>query len=303
MKHIKTLHVILLPILLLFSCKDSRIHEDASPKSSIDTLQSMSVLSEESESSMNRIGDSEDDGIATGEASPASPVNDSPQSIIQDRILIYTAGLSVRIHTIDESLSSIKKTVQKHNGRISSQSITRDHAGRSRMNLTIRVPSGQFFTLLDSLKGSGELLSMNTNSSDVTEEYVDQQIRLENRTKVRDRLLEILKKRTGKLEEILQVERELARVTLEIDQIKGRIRYLKDQSSYSTIQLTLLEPDVSVETRVRPVWSEVAQSFIDAYYLFFDVIAFLIRAVGFILPLTAIGGFLLLGYRYLRRSK
>jgi hypothetical protein len=74
-------------------------------------------------------------------------------------------------------------------------------------------------------------------------------------------LLEILSKRSGKLEEVLAVERELARVRGEVEQMEGRLRVLASLTTMSTVNLEVREikgyvPEEAVTylTRVRRAW-------------------------------------------------
>ena len=75
----------------------------------------------------------------------------------------------------------------------------------------------------------------------MSEEFYDVQARLRNKRVEEARLLEVLKDATGKLSEVLEVEKELSRVREEIEQIEGRLRYLTDQTDLSTVTITLRE--------------------------------------------------------------
>lgn len=79
------------------------------------------------------------------------------------------------------------------------------------------------------------------NAQDVTEEYVDTEVRIANKKKLEARILTMLEERTGKLSDVLDIERELARVREEIERMEGRIRFLKDRTSLATITITCRE--------------------------------------------------------------
>jgi len=102
---------------------------------------------------------------------------------------------------------------------------------------------------------------VSSDSQDVTEEYYDVETRIRNKKQEETQLLEILTKRTGKLEEVLQVERELARVRGEVEQMEGRLRVLASLTTMSTVTLEVHEikgyvPEeaVTYRTRVRRAW-------------------------------------------------
>ena len=71
---------------------------------------------------------------------------------------------------------------------------------------------------------------MNVSAEDVGEEYVDVQARVANAHRLEQRLIEVLATKTGKLSDILNVERELARVREEIERMEGRMRYLRTRT-------------------------------------------------------------------------
>jgi len=103
----------------------------------------------------------------------------------------------------------------------------------------IRVPAEQFYYATNIMRAMAvEVLSESTSSTDVTEEYVDLSAKLRNLEATETQLLELIKKAV-KVEEILDVQRELSRVQGEIEQIKGRMQYLERTSSMSLIEVSL----------------------------------------------------------------
>ena len=87
----------------------------------------------------------------------------------------------------------------------------------------------------------GEVKQNHIGSQDVTEEYFDVQARIRNKQEEEKRLLKHLNETTGKLEEILAVERELSRVRGEVEQMQGRLRLLTDRTQLSTITIEATE--------------------------------------------------------------
>ena len=75
---------------------------------------------------------------------------------------------------------------------------------------------------------------------DVTEEYTDVVIRLKNKKEAEKRFLEILKQ-TKTIKEILDVEEHLREIREEIESKEGRLKFLNDQVSYSTINLSIYQ--------------------------------------------------------------
>ncbi|MBK8505363.1 MAG: DUF4349 domain-containing protein [Saprospiraceae bacterium] len=149
----------------------------------------------------------------------------------------------------------------------------------------IRVPSESFDPLLGDLEiGVGKLISKNVSSQDVTEEYVDLNIRLDNNLAYLSQYKEILKKAKS-IEEILEVQEKVRRIEEEIESKKGRIQFLDDKVNYSTLNLEISEL-VSSGLSNQPSFvrrmTNAFQNGIDGF-------------LGFILVLVNLWPFLILG--------
>jgi hypothetical protein len=109
------------------------------------------------------------------------------------------------------------------------------------------VPSDQFEAVQRQLRALAvEVLSDTSSGQDVSDEFVDLQARLTNLEATAARIRELLKDAKD-VDEALQVNIKLSEVESEIEQIKGRMQYLKDRSAFSTIVVNL-QPDVPTPT-------------------------------------------------------
>jgi hypothetical protein len=131
----------------------------------------------------------------------------------------------------------------------------------------------------------GRLEFVNVSAQDVGEEYVDLTARAVNARRLEERLLDILGTRTGKLQDVLSVERELARVREEIERIDGRLRYLKTRASLSTLSVALHEPPPVIASSGR---NPVAEAFRQAWRNFVGVLAGSIALLGYAVPVAAL---------------
>jgi len=115
------------------------------------------------------------------------------------------------------------------------------YGNRIQHNITIRIPSDKFDNLLVDISSSiKEIEDQNISVRDVTDEYVDISARLKAKKIVEKRYLELLSK-AHSVGDVLQVESELARLREEIESTEGRLRYLKDQVSLSTLHISFYE--------------------------------------------------------------
>ncbi len=152
------------------------------------------------------------------------PARDGP-------LLIYNARVTLAIYQVDEVQASAVALAESTGGWVSE---------RSRYTVVLRVPAERFREVLDDLRLLGDVLALDWDASDVTEAYTDLEIRLRNALEVRERLAGLLE-RAETVEEALAIERELERVTLDIEQMRGQLRMLADRIAYSTITVTFQE--------------------------------------------------------------
>ncbi|MFN5984679.1 MAG: DUF4349 domain-containing protein [Fluviicola sp.] len=104
--------------------------------------------------------------------------------------------------------------------------------------IVIRVPNNNYQEALIAIRPLGKVTYENTQAQDVTEEFTDNELRLDNAEKSRNRYLEILKE-AKTVEEILLVEKELERLNILIESLKGRQNRLNELTKYATITITV----------------------------------------------------------------
>jgi hypothetical protein len=157
------------------------------------------------------------------------------------QVLIYTAQLSMAVFQVDKALGEVETLARNLGGFLSHRTDTQ---------ITIRVPAGQFDEALKGIAGMGDVLTRNVQVEDVTEEYLDVTLRLKNARQVRERIAQLLANAKN-VEESLEVERELHRLSAEIERLEGRLKYLSNKAQYSTITVTFRPEQVD---DVRPAF-------------------------------------------------
>lgn len=156
---------------------------------------------------------------------------------ITERKVIKEGEIKFEVADIIKTKSLIAKTVQELNGYISKDEVF-DYSDKLEHRLVIRVPGEKFDLLLSKVSESAEKLdSKNINILDVTEEYIDIETRVKTKKEIEDRY-KILLKQATKVEEILSIEKEIGKLREEIESIEGRLRYLKDRISLSSLTVT-----------------------------------------------------------------
>lgn len=150
-----------------------------------------------------------------------------------DQMLIFNGALHVAVQpdSIPASIDAAVDLAVQAGGYISQQTDT---------SLVLRVPSRRFRRLVRGLEGLGEVKSRSVQTVDVSEQFHDLKVRLENLQATRSRIQKLLGQAKD-LTEILVVEKELERVSAEIDAIEGQLRYLGSQAAFSTVTMNFSE--------------------------------------------------------------
>ncbi|NRA23073.1 MAG: DUF4349 domain-containing protein [Oleispira sp.] len=151
----------------------------------------------------------------------------------QERKLIKRSWLIVGVKNLAVAQSNAKTIVEQQAGYIQHSN---DEQGKS-FSLSIRVPQNHYLPTLKQLRSVGKVVSENEDVQDVTTEFIDNQARLDNLYKLRNRI-RLLLGQADRIEDILKIERELNRTQSEIDRLEGRMKYLKGQVDYASIEFS-----------------------------------------------------------------
>ncbi len=181
-----------------------------------------------------------------------------PAEAALKRKIVYTAEVDLIVEDFEPVPEQVETLAEQFDAYVANSTVSGSPGSPRTGHWTIRVPVERYEEFLAAARQLGEVRRVSVDSQDVTEEYYDVEARIRNKKKTESRLLRHLEDATGKLEEILEVEKELDRVCEEIERVEGRLRVLKDLTSLTTIQLTVSEikdyvPEeaASYATRVR----------------------------------------------------
>jgi hypothetical protein len=162
----------------------------------------------------------------------------SSEEPLPERQIIKTGWMRVEITDYIKDLVKIKSIIVKHQGYISGENESSTEYSLIN-NLTIRMPSSEFDSLVEDITRVAHKVDGKTiNLNDVTEEFVDIEARLKTKKEVEQRYLEILGK-AQTVQDILLVEQQLRIIQEEIEAKEGRLKYLQNQVSLSTLSLEI----------------------------------------------------------------
>jgi hypothetical protein len=221
-----------------------------------------------------------------------------PGTILRDSIslsmIIRTGNAFIQVDSLEAAIAAVRGLAESAGGYIANSSIMTGEGQQRQATLEIKIPSNRYDQALGGLAGIGKLVSSSTNAQDVGEEFVDVSARTANARRMEERLVNLLATRTGKLEDVLAVERELARVREEIERYEGRLRFLRTQVAMSTLSVTVSEPGPVVG---QPGSNVVVEALKQAWRNSVMVVAGGIEMLGAVLPVVILGVLVFLGVR------
>jgi Domain of unknown function (DUF4349) len=220
-------------------------------------------------------------GADRSEQPPAHALPDS----VRPTMLIRNGAARVEVDSLDEAVAAVRALAARAGGYVTNVAIQTGEERIREATLTLRLPALRFDDALTGLQPIGRVESVNVMTEDVGEEYVDVQMRLANARRLEERLLELLGSRTGQLNDVLAVERELARVREQIERQEGRLRYLRTRADMSTLTVTVHEPGPLVAR--YPGQNVLSRALQQSLRNFVGLIAVVIASLGVVVPLAA----------------
>jgi len=181
------------------------------------------------------------------------------------RKIIYNAQVDLVVESMTATAEAVTRLVKANGGYISETNSVSYSQQQRQATWKVRVPVDRFDAFLAEVGRLGELQKNHLDSQDVTQEYYDIDARIANKQQEEKRLLKHLADSTGKLEDILAVERELSRVRGEIEQMQGRLRFLANQTALSTVTISAIELKDYVPPVSPTFGTQVARTFSSSF--------------------------------------
>ncbi|MGB9736737.1 MAG: DUF4349 domain-containing protein [Chloroflexus aggregans] len=193
-----------------------------------------------------------------------NPTGETNPLLYASRMVILNATLDIRVESVDQAEDRVRDIADRLGGyilhvRAQGREQTRESY------ITFRVPFENFERALTEIEGlAKEIVSRTVDGEDVTEQYVDLQSRLRNLEATHDRIKALLATAQN-LEDTLLLYQRLAEIQGQIEQIKGRMRYLEQNTNFSTISV-IMRPVPVVEEKPEPTptwdpWKIVIEQF------------------------------------------
>jgi hypothetical protein len=250
----------------------------------------------------------------TADTALIDPTQEQAQAVAQAKVVetpshdVYTDGKTKLIKTADyrfeveqvkKSTEAIEAIVRKYPAYISATELQLENPILEN-KMTIKVQSDYFYDLLKEVDGQAQFVNFRTiKTMDVSKEFVDLGSRLKTKREVEQRYMEILRKKAGTIEELLDAEQQIGALHEEIEATISRINSLKDQVAYSTINLEFYQT-ITQELKAEPTWAE---KFVEGLNTGLTGILNIVIVIAYLWPLIIVGAVAILAVRYLKKKK
>ncbi|CAH0266373.1 hypothetical protein SRABI84_03514 [Peribacillus simplex] len=179
------------------------------------------------------------------------------EGMTDERKVIHQAQLELKVKNLEKAQIKIENKVAEYGGYVVESNVYREDEELVEGTITVRVPEAHFQDFLADSEGeASEVVGRNVTGQDVTEQYVDLKARLKSKRAVEERLLAFMKD-AEKTVDLLKISSDLAMVQEEIEQLTGQMKYLENQTSYSTVTITLSQDRIvvpSIDNKELNTW-------------------------------------------------
>jgi uncharacterized protein DUF4349 len=222
---------------------------------------------------------------------------------LQGPPVIRTAQLTIAVGSglFDSKLQAVRTLVESEGGYIAgtdAQALPADTPENSSIRtgvISFMVPAAHFDDAIDQLTKVGKVQSEHITGTDVSAQYVDLNARLVNAQAQLDAMRALLKQATN-INDIIAVQNQIGQITAQIEQLKGQIKYLDDNTSYSTVSVTLTESGAPAQGASSDSWGFVT-ALNQGAHNFMTTINYVVTALGAVGPFLVLLGIGFLAWR------
>lgn len=222
------------------------------------------------------------DSIAAEENESAGSSTTTDSAKMPNRKLIVKLFMEMRVDNIEKSILDAEAMAAAAGG-YTRESYQNEISGQ----LTIMIPAGNVDTFTESLRSLGKIINSNRKTEDVTDSYFDTQIRIKNLEAEIDTMRKLLQKPGWKVSEILEIEREIRRLTDELESLKGYMTNLDRQTTYSEVQISFEKSQIAIDSASQDSLGYKLQlSLKSGINLLVNIVTAVLRFIAFILPIS-----------------
>lgn len=212
-----------------------------------------------------------------------------PEHLIAGQPMIArTANLRVVVPKFETARGSLDAILMRYQAYAAWLEVSTTEGAARRISASLRVPSAQLGAAMGDLKALGRVENESQSGEEVTEQHADLVARLKNARETETRLDDILRTRTGKVKDVLEVEQEMSRVRGEIEEMDAQQKNLEHRVDFATLNLTIAEEyKAKLESNAPSLGMRLRNSIVlgfrNAFGSFFSLILFVAEAAPVLL--------------------
>jgi Domain of unknown function (DUF4349) len=294
--------IILLLVLSSFTLSCSRAGNQAPPSAaqSVSVVQSEAVAKEQTRTTKTYAARPE-------QVSLSDAVEADTTAEAAERKIIRNADITIEVLSTSEAQHRVTSIAETHGGFVvtseAKQRQSADPAQRATdFKLVVRVPANQFGVALDEIKKlATNVPEEKATGQDVTEEFIDLEARIKTQKALEAQFLGIMRQ-ANKVVDALEVQRQIAEVRTEIEQLEGRKRFIENRSSLATITVNIQAPKPVLVTTTTGFGHSLRQAVSESVEAASEIIVFFVRFAIVMLPVLLFVGLpAALVLRYVKR--
>ena len=186
-------------------------------------------------------------------------------------MIARAVSLSIMVKDFDAGRASLDAILARRNGYAASLRVSTPQGSARALEASLRVPAPQLVATLEELKSLGRVEGETQTGEEVTQQHSDLVARLKNSQETELRLQDVLRTRTGKVKDVLDVEQEIARVRGEIEQMEAEQKTLEHRVDFATIDLKLAEEyKAQLNTPAPSVLMQLRNAAVDGFRSAFE---------------------------------
>lgn len=248
---------------------------------------------------LNEVADTKEASSVSGNSNMEASLQKT--DLLQNLKIIKNAQCRFKVADVDSITKIARSVITEHSGYISEMRFTNDRH-RIENRFTVRVPQEQFEVVLDALSDLAEFVEVkDISSTDVSEEYIDLQSRLQTKLEVKQRYDLILRTKAKTVEEVLLAEEKLRVLQEEIEAAQGRLQFLSSKVALSTIQVDLYET-VTFQEQPERFTKSFGAKIAESMGAGWNLLQHLVLGILYIWPLFILGIGTFLFWRYGRKK-
>jgi hypothetical protein len=221
-------------------------------------------------------------------------------------LIARNVRLQILVTDVDRARGLVDQEVANRQGVIARLEVGGDRASGRTLSATVKIPAASLGEVLAIFRQLGRVQSERQSSEDVTAQSVDLDARLTNARRTEQRMTAVLANRTGRITDVLEVERELARVRGEIEQMEAERAQLAGRVAMAAIDLSISEARLAAATPDTPSAGQyLANAFRDglrnSLELCLAMLSFVLQVAPSALLIVTVAGLPMLLWRRSRR--